>query len=175
MNCVQVTYHQTCFHELLNLKWPWLVIAGQDVRVTTTITGALLFALVLWRTENPLRAAAATMAWLTLYEVCFLVTSTALLGSPWRDTFWQTFAILAWPLLAFALGLRPHPALLGAFGVGWLAWAATGLHANWPSGAFRLGDEIANVATKTILAGAYMAGVWRFRGEGRRSLAPMVR
>lgn len=160
MSCGQATHHLNCWHQLVSVDGPWLVVAGQDVRLTTVITGGFLALAIGWRTRSPVRAFAGAMAWLCLYEVFFLVTTTVLLGWPWLSTFWETFAILGYVLWAWALGVRPNPLLLSAFLVSWAAWTVAGLHANWPTDErhFRLGDEIANVATKGILAIAYLAG-----------------
>ena len=69
-------------------------------------------------------------------------------------------ALIAWPLLAHQLGIRPQPAALAACAAGFAAWLALGFHYNWfgePRPVAVL-PEALNVGTKTVLGLAYLAG-----------------
>jgi hypothetical protein len=129
-------------------------------RWSTLLVGLLILVVVGWRTRRPALAAVALLAWLSLYEIvwqaCDVLTSH-------RDLLaygWLGLALVAWPLLAHRLGIRPHPAALATCAAGFAVWLALGFHYNWfgePRPVAIL-PEALNAGTKTALGLAYLAG-----------------
>ena len=76
---------------------------------------------------------------------------------PWNHTVGLTVALMAWPLLAYAQGIRPNKWLILLFAATWLIWFLSGFQYNIKDAEpFILLDEFLNVLTKTLLAGAYL-------------------
>jgi hypothetical protein len=102
----------------------------------------------------------ALLAWLSLYEIVWQACDTLTGHKDLVALGWLWLALIAWPLLAHQLGIRPHPAALAACAAGFAAWLALGFHYNWfgePRPVAAL-PEVLNVVTKTALGVAYLAG-----------------
>lgn len=142
---------------------PFLILPllNRPLRLSTILGGLLVVAIVFYRTRRPATGVVAALGWLCAYEVLFMLTGY-LTHQPWSpsaaDLFWQTSAIMGWVLLAHALGIRPNWQLVALFAVLWVGWIAVGFRSNWLGSPFVLGDEVWNVATKTVLALAYALG-----------------
>src|SRR2546430_16975219 len=78
-------------------------------RWSTLATALLIAAVVTWRTRRPLRAALAVIAWLALYEVVWQGCDVVAHRANVVNYGWLSLAVVAWPLLAFQSGIRPHP------------------------------------------------------------------
>ncbi|MHB8634282.1 MAG: hypothetical protein ACYDBQ_10035, partial [Thermoplasmatota archaeon] len=144
------------------------------LRVTTVRTAAVTFAMWSWTSRRPLWAAVGTMAWSAVFEVFYYTASAALAwahgsgarslaavaGSPLESAVWPSLAVAGWILLGYMQGFRPSRGWLLAAGVAAALWWVTGFHRNvWLSPAtFDPLGEILNVATKTLVAAAYLAG-----------------
>lgn len=127
------------------------------VRISTVLTTIVLFILITYRFRKPWIAFTAVAAWLTLYEILFLFTDSLINEGPWNHTVGLTVALMAWPLLAYAQGIRPNKWLILLFTATWLIWILSGFQYNIKDvGPFILHDEFLNGLTKTLLAGAYL-------------------
>jgi len=140
-------------------------------RWSTLATALLIAAVVTWRTRRPLRAALAVIAWLALYEVVWQGCDVVAHRANVVNYGWLSLAVVAWPLLAFQAGIRPHPIGAAVCAAGFLVWLALGFDYNWigQPGPIRPVPEALNLVTKTALGLAYLAGALRPGTEPARS------
>jgi hypothetical protein len=160
------------------MSWAWQFPSlpfGLEVRTTTLLMSAAIFAVISWRTRSLWRGFVVLAAWISAYEVIY--TATGWLVGHWTFLdFLPTTGMLGWVLLALWMGHRPSWAWLILFAGCWVAWVVLGFNAN----AHALGppfsplQEISNIVTKTALGGAYLFSQWgTFQTRSaRRALPP---
>ena len=141
--------------------WQFLPLPlGLQVRTSTLLTAAAIWAVVAWQTRNPWRGYVVVSAWIAVYELAYVFTGAAL--GRWRllDAI-PTTGMLGWVALAWTLGHRPASFWTLIFGLGWASWIAAGFHANDHHQIASGLQEAFNVGTKTALGLAYLLGSWK--------------
>jgi hypothetical protein len=140
-------------------------------RWSTVLLGLLILALVGWRTRRPTLACVALVAWLSLYEVIWQGCDVLPRHRDLTAYGWLVLALAAWPLLAYQLGVRPHPVGLAVCAAGFAAWLALGFQYNWFGEArpVAIVPEALNVLTKMALGVAYLAGAPAAPAAARRA------
>jgi SAM-dependent methyltransferase len=100
------------------------------------------------------------MAWVSVFEIVFQVVGAIEGRVTWLHVFYLTFSLCGWAVAAHVAGIRPHPALLLAWGLVFLAWVAFGFHPNryLDHSQLSIGQEIFNMLTKDGLAAIYLIG-----------------
>lgn len=143
------------------VDWPFF----GTIRLTTVLMAAITFGYWAWTTRRPVWAGIGTLAWACLYEVFFYATGLVTAGWDLSNSFWGLVAFTGWVWLAYIQGFRLHRWWFGAFVLLWLVWAATGWHYNnierWDT--FDPLAEAFNIATKTLLPIAFLAGTRSIR------------
>jgi hypothetical protein len=143
-------------------------------RWSTVLMAAVVLAVVTWRTRRPLLACLAVLAWLSAYEIAWNTCSLVTHGDDPVKWFWLVLALLAWPLLAHQVGLRPQPVAVALCAAGFAIWLVLGFDYNWmrEPGPVRVLPEVLNVLTKTVLGVAYLAGALAAPAVGPRLGGP---
>jgi hypothetical protein len=155
----------------------WLFSPVQ-VRWSTLLMAAVILAVVGVRRRRPAVAVVSVVAWLAVYETGWqlmdlVVHHAAAWPAAVQRLGWASAALAGWPLLAHALGVRPDPRWAALCALVFAVWLWSGFWYNWPGQPYPLmiGPELANVASKTALGIAYLAGAVRRTlpplGEGR--------
>jgi len=100
------------------------------------------------------------MAWVSAFEIVFQLVGAFEGHVTWLHVFYLTFSISGWVVAAYVAGIRPHPALVLAWGLVFLGWIAFGFHPNryLDHAQLSVGQEIFNVLTKDGLAAIYVIG-----------------
>jgi len=145
--------------------WIGIPVLATHVRLSTVLGGLLILALIGGVQRRPVRAAVATVAWLSLYEIVWEMTNVAWQHDSFSYGFWIAAALTGWVVAAWALKVRPDVRVLVAFAVLWLFWQLLGFGYNWPGQTHPVNvrDEVLNVATKTLLAIAYITPEFALR------------
>jgi len=160
--------------------WIWSPFYG--VRWTTVVTWAALFALVSWRTRNPIKGLVVAMSWLSGYEILYQATGSVLHHWSLMTLTFTVTGTTGWLIAAYLWGFRPDGQTLILFVGLWVAWVVAGFESNMPDRIiggtaiqWSWPDEALNVTTKTLLALALLLGaltrhssaqrppLWRFR------------
>lgn len=151
-------------HTRLAPGWIWSPLPGQP-RWSTVVTGLAVFGIVLWRTRRPLNAAAATMAWVSGYEILYEVTGSLLHGWSLSTLALTSVGTGGWLVLAYTLGIRPEWRVLAVFMMLWAVWVILGYESNMPdriipgsAATWSWRDELLNAGTKTLLSLAFVFG-----------------
>jgi hypothetical protein len=147
-------------------SWVWSPLAG--ARWTTVITWAALFAVVAWRSRNPLKGVVVAMCWLSGYEILYEATGSVLHGWSLTSLMFTTAGTAGWLVAAFLWQLWPDWRVLAVFAVMWAVWIVAGYNSNMPDriipGAdvrWSWSDELLNVGTKTVMALAFIVATLR--------------
>ncbi|MCW3975385.1 MAG: hypothetical protein NWE86_03985 [Candidatus Bathyarchaeota archaeon] len=136
-------------------QWIEFGIIG-SVRISTLLTAFGIFIYVFLRTKKLFIAAIAVMAWISLFEIIFVITDSIMHSVPWRGTFWIVAALAAYPILAYVQGIRPNYILILIFLSIWCLWIFMGFDYNsYNEPIFISMNEFMNVISKTTLAIAY--------------------
>ncbi len=136
-------------------QWIEFGVIG-SVRISTLLTAIGVFIYVFFRTKKFFMAAIAVMAWISLFEIVFVITDSIMHSVPWRGTFWIVVALAAYPILAHTQGVRPNWILILIFLSIWCLWIFMGFEYNsYNQPIFISMDEFMNVISKTTLAIAY--------------------
>ena len=133
----------------------------QHLRWSMALLAVLIVSSVTVLRRRPLCAIAATLAWVSVYELAWMASNLAMRrGTSLEDLAWMTAAVGAWPILAHKLGIRPSMAWVGLCAAGWVVWLATGFQYNVPGQRqpIQLWPELLNVWTKTGLGVGYLTG-----------------
>ena len=148
------------------------------VRLSTVLAFVATVTILTLARRSFLVAVIAAMGWVSAFEIMFQVVGASEGRLDWLHVFYLTFSLVGWVVAAHVAGIRPHPALLAAWGLVFLGWVAFGFHPNRYAdhGQFSAGQEIFNVLTKDGLAAIYViGGIAPFRLANRRKLpAPIV-
>jgi 2-polyprenyl-3-methyl-5-hydroxy-6-metoxy-1,4-benzoquinol methylase len=158
----------------------WLIFPFIGAIRVSTVLAFVATVLILSRVRrSPLVAVIAGMAWVSAFEIVYKVVGAMEGRVTWLDVFYLTFSLAGWVVAAHVAGIRPHPALLVAWGLAFVAWVAFGFHPNRYSepGHFSIGQEIFNMLTKDGLAAIYViGGIAPFRwSHATKSRAPAGR
>jgi len=156
----------------------WLILPFVGpIRLSTILAFAGTLAILTWVRRSILLAFVAGMGWVSAFEIVFLAATTAYGHYDALQLFYLTFSMSGWVVAAHVIGIRPHPALLIAWGVLFLGWIAFGFQPNYfnEPGRFSVAQEIFNVATKDGLAAIYVLGGLAPYGRKAQALAPEKR
>lgn len=134
------------------------------VRWSTVLTWALLFAVMSWRTRNPIKGGVVAMAWLSGYEILYQATGSLLHRWSVETLMFTTTGTTGWLIATYLFGIRPEWRTSAIFAALWLGWMLVGYESNMPDriiGGTAIHwswlDEAFNVSTKTTLAAALLA------------------
>jgi len=148
-------------------------------RWSTLLVAAAVWLVIAVQTRRLDRATVAVVAWLALYEIGWQAVDLAMhpatsATSP-SHFFWLASALIAWPLLAYAVGIRPSLFWLTVAAALFIPWIMTGFSYNYAGQPkpFEALPEFWNVASKTSLAIAYLAGSLEPVSMRARSLASL--
>lgn len=139
----------------------WLVFPFiGPIRLSTVLAFVATLVIVAWFRRSVLVAVVCGMAWVSAFEIVFTAVRVIEGRDQWLQIFYLTFSMSGWVVAAHVAGIRPHPALLAAWGLAFLGWVAFGFHPNGHDhlGQFSIGQEFFNVLTKDGLAAIYIAG-----------------
>src|SRR6266567_8063331 len=145
------------------------------MRWTTVLTAAAILVLIGIVRRRPDLAVVSVVAWIGGFEVVFRFFEV-LRWQQWSgllDLAWMAAALVGWPILALALGIRPSPAWVAVTAIAFAVWITTGYDYNLPQTAggslrpIRPLPEVENVLAKTAWAMAYLVGAWRLPPWGR--------
>ncbi|GAC1509558.1 MAG: hypothetical protein NVS1B3_11710 [Candidatus Dormibacteraceae bacterium] len=130
------------------------------IRLSTVLAFIATLAILAWLRRSPLLALVAAMGWVSAFEIAYMGVATIYGRRDALHLFYLTFSMSGWVVAAYAAGIRPHPALLGAWGVLFLGWIAVGFHPNFVDrpNQFSLTQEVFNMATKDGLAAIFVVG-----------------
>jgi SAM-dependent methyltransferase len=146
------------------------------IRISTVVAFLATVVILAMFRRSLLVGVIGGMAWVSAFEIVFQVVGASQGHVTWLHVFYLTFSLSGWVVAAHLAGIRPHPALLVAWGLVFLAWIAFGFHPNryLDHGPISAGQEIFNVLTKDGLAVIYVIGGvapfrWIRRQEGPAS------
>jgi hypothetical protein len=130
------------------------------IRLSTLIAFAAMLAILTWVRRSPLLAFVAGMGWVSAFEIVYMAVGTLYGRHDALHLFFLTFSMSGWVVAAYVAGIRPHPVLLGAWGLIFLGWIAFGFHPNLIEhpNQFSVAQEVFNVATKDGLAAIFLIG-----------------
>jgi hypothetical protein len=135
------------------------------MRWTTLLMVLVILVVIGVGRRRPLVAVAAVGAWTGGFEVVYRFWDIVRWHEWWglHDLMWEAAALVAWVILAHALGVRPSAFWLTVTLLGFGIWITTGYTYNYVGQRypFSVTAEIQNVATKTAWAIAYLVGAWR--------------
>jgi SAM-dependent methyltransferase len=147
------------------------------IRVSTVLAFVATLVILTWVRRSLLVGVIGGMAWIGAFEIVFQLVGAIEGRVTWLHLFYLTFSLSGWVVAAHVIGIRPHPALLLAWGLVFLAWVAFGFHPNryLDHGQISVNQEIFNVLTKDGLAAIYViGGIAPFRWSRRpRRPAPV--
>lgn len=146
----------------VNIHRIWLHWPGGYTRLSTVAMAATIFVAVTLLRRRPWLGVVTTVAWLALYEMGWQA-GTLMFGGPSQlgYTAWFFAAIVAWPLLAHAMGVRANLPLAGFCLLTFMVWFAMGYRQTYPGTPIHLPEEVLNEAGKTALGIAYLVGALR--------------
>ena len=130
------------------------------IRLSTVLAFIATLVILTWFRRSPVLAFVAGMGWVSAFEIAYQAVGTIYGQRDAIHLFYLTFSMSGWVVAAYIAGIRPHPVLLAAWGMVFLAWVAFGVHANLynqPS-LFSPAQEAFNVATKDGLAAIFVIG-----------------
>jgi hypothetical protein len=113
-----------------------------------------------WFRRSLLVAFIAGMGWVSAFEIVYQAAGTIYGRHDALHLFYLTFSMSGWVVAAYVAGIRPHPALLLAWGLLFLGWVVFGFQPNLydqPSH-FSPAQEAFNVAAKDGLAAIFVIG-----------------
>lgn len=148
------------------MSW-WIWSPLDHARWTTVLVAMAILVITTLKTRQPHRALIATVAWLAAYEIVWqafdVLMHPATSPTTLERYLWFVAALIAWPMLAHAIGIRPNAALVAITAGTFALWLATGFDYNWygQPKSLQVGPEVLNVLSKTALAGAYLLGAIR--------------
>ncbi len=130
------------------------------IRVSTVLAFVATLVILTWVRRSLLLGVIGGMAWIGAFEIVFQLVGAIEGRVTWLHLFYLTFSLSGWVVAAHVIGIRPHPALLLAWGLVFLAWVAFGFHPNryLDHGQISVDQEIFNVLTKDGLAAIYVIG-----------------
>lgn len=130
------------------------------IRLSTVLAFVLTVVVLTLARRSLLVAVIAAMGWVSAFEITFQVVEAIEGRVDWLHIFYLTLSLSGWVVAAYVAGIRPHPALLAAWGLLFVAWVAFGFHPNRYAdhGQVSVGQEIFNVLTKDGLAAIYLLG-----------------
>jgi hypothetical protein len=146
------------------------------IRLSTVLAFVATLVIVAWYRRSPLVALIAGMAWISAFEIVYQSVGIMYGRHDALHVFYLAFSMSGWIVAAHVAGVRPHPALLLAWGLLFLGWMASGFQPNLydQPGRFSVVQEAFNVATKDGLAAIYVIGAvapfqlkWRARALKR--------
>lgn len=147
------------------------------IRLSTILAFIATLVIVGWFRRSPLIALVAGMGWVSAFEIVYQAVGTVYGRHDALHLFFLTFSMSGWVVAAYVAGIRPHPGLLVAWGLVFLAWMAYGFQPNEfdQPGRFSIAQELFNMATKDGLAAIYVLGglaPWAPRHAGSSAWAP---
>jgi SAM-dependent methyltransferase len=130
------------------------------IRISTVLAFVATVVILSMVRRSPLVGVIGGMAWVSAFEIVFQVVGASEGRVTWLHVFYLTFSLSGWVVAAHVAGIRPHPALLVAWGLVFLAWIVFGFHPNryLDHAQISAGQEIFNVLTKDGLAVIYVIG-----------------
>jgi ubiquinone/menaquinone biosynthesis C-methylase UbiE len=140
------------------------------IRVSTVLAFVATVVILTWIRRSLLVGVIGGMAWISAFEIVFQVVGGIEGRVTWLHVFYLTFSLTGWVVAAHVTGIRPHPALLLAWGLVFLAWVGFGFHPNryLDHGQISVDQEIFNMLTKDGLAAIYaFGGIAPFRWSRR--------
>jgi hypothetical protein len=140
------------------------------IRLSTVLAFIATLGILTWRRRSPLLAFVAGMGWVSAFEIVYQAVGTVYGRHDALHLFYLTFSMSGWVVAAYVAGIRPHPALLAAWGALFLGWIASGFQPNLfdHPGQFSVAQEVFNVATKDGLAVLFIiGGLAPFRRQAR--------
>lgn len=138
----------------------WLVFPFIGaIRLSTVLAFAATLVILTWR-RSALLAFVAAMGWVSAFEIIYQAVGTIYGRHDALHLFYLTFSMSGWVVAAYIAGIRPHPALLAAWGLVFLGWIAYGFNSNLYDhpGQFSVAQELFNMATKDGLAVIFIIG-----------------
>jgi hypothetical protein len=149
----------------------WLVIPFVGaIRLSTVLAFVATLVILTWVRRSPLLALMAGMGWVSAFEITYQAVGTIFGRHDALHLFYLTFSMSGWVVAAYVAGIRPHPALLGAWCLVFLGWIVFGFHPNLYDhpNQFSVVQELFNMATKDGLAAIFISGaVLPFRRAAR--------
>src|SRR3977135_4065151 len=96
----------------------WLVFPFLPaIRLSTVLAFIATLVIVAWYRRSLLIALVAGMAWVSAFEIAYQAVGTVYGRHDVLHLFFLTFSMSGWGVAAHVAGIRPHPALLLAWGV----------------------------------------------------------
>jgi hypothetical protein len=145
------------------------------IRLSTVLAFIATVAILTWYRRSLLLGLVAGMGWVSAFEIVYQVFSTIYGRHDAMHLFYLTFSMSGWVVAAYVAGIRPHPWLLVAWGLLFLAWIAFGFNSNLYDhpGRFSVAQELFNVATKDGLAAIFViGGITPFHMRARTTTPP---
>jgi len=130
------------------------------IRFSTVLAFVVTVVVLTLARRSLLVALIAAMGWVSAFEITFQVVEAIEGRADWLHIFYLTFSLSGWVVAAYVAGIRPHPALLVAWGLVFFGWVAYGFQPNRYADhdQFSVGQEVFNVLTKDGLAAIYVIG-----------------
>jgi hypothetical protein len=154
----------------------WLIFPFiGPIRLSTVLTFVATVAIVTWSRRSLLVGLVAGMGWVSAFEIVYQAVGTIYGRHDALHLFDLTFSMSGWVVAAYAVGIRPHPGLLGAWCLVVLGWIASGFQPNLYDhpNQFSIAQEVFNVAAKDGLAAIFViGGLAPFRIRARASALP---
>jgi hypothetical protein len=148
------------------------------IRVSTVLAFVATVVILTMIRRSVVVALIGGMAWVSAFEIVYKTVGAIEGRVDWLSVFYVAFSLTGWVVAAYVARIRPHPALLLAWGLVFLGWIAFGFHPNryTEPGQFSVGQEIFNVLTKDGLAAIYViGGVAPYRRTDRPERPAMAR
>jgi hypothetical protein len=140
------------------------------IRLSTVLAFIATVAILTWFRRSLLVGLVAGMGWVSAFEIVYQAAGTLYGRHDALHLFYLTFTMSGWVVAAYVAEIRPHPWLLGAWGLLFLGWMAFGFRSNLfdHPDQFSVAQEAFNVATKDGLAAIFViGGVAPFRSARR--------
>jgi hypothetical protein len=130
------------------------------IRLSTVLAFIATLVIVTWFKRSPLLALIAAMGWVGAFEIVYEGVNIFYGRYDALRLFYLVFAMAGWVVAAYVAGIRPHPAMLFAWGGLFLGWVAFGFQSNlyYQPSHFSVAQEAFNMATKDGLAAIFILG-----------------